>query len=53
MLSASQQLKIALNQIKIQNDALCDATISQIRVQAEMEKHDVTMVLFTDCDWMC
>lgn len=39
-LSASQQLKMAWDQVKLQTEAIREAAINQMRIQAEMEKRE-------------
>lgn len=46
ILNASQQIKLAWDTVKTQNEALRDAAISQVRVQAEMEKREVINYIF-------
>ncbi|KII63313.1 Deformed epidermal autoregulatory factor 1 [Thelohanellus kitauei] len=43
MFAASQNLKVMLDQLRIQYESLRDNSINQIRVQAEVEKRDALM----------
>lgn len=43
-ISASQQLKMAWDQVKLQTEAIREAAVNQVRIQAEMEKREVIYI---------